>query len=321
MNIAQIGNLVPPHSTENEVRRALTEALGHTVWTVQEDNNNRWSVLIERIAEFDVVIWTRTADLCKRIPLAVQREMLVKARRAGTPTIGYHLDRFHGLQGRTEAVWTEPYFHCEFFVNTDGAHAAEFAAAGVNAVWSPPGVSEFECTPGMPRDEYRSDVCFIGSWRSYHDEWPHRTQLTTHLRDRGAAMWPKPGEHAIRQENLRDLVASSTIIVGDSCLAPRADGGPMHSYLSDRLPELIGRGGFLLHPYVDGVTDGTVFTDGEHLVTWKLGDFDDLDRKIDYYLAHPDERERIAKAGAAHVAENLTYTVLLRKVLEAVCPS
>ena len=319
MNIAQIGNFDPTHSSENEFRKAFS-ALGHDVWLVQEQDRRRWDELIARVHEFDVVFWTRTADLSKQIPHAVQRDMLIKARRVGVPTVAGHLDRWWGLRehGREDSVWSEPFFRCEHFFSTDGAHDLEWATAGVNHHWMPPAVSEFECVPGTPRDEWRSQVCFIGSWRQYHGEWPHRMQLSQHLRNRGAAMWPRPGEHAVRGADLRDLVASSTVIVGDSCLAPRADGGPMHTYLSDRLPELIGRGGFLLHPYVDGVTDGTVFTDGEHLATWKLGDFDDLDRQIDYYLTHPDERDRIAKAGAAHVRENLTYTVRLKAVLEAV---
>jgi len=313
VKISYLGNFEPPHSTENEVRKAL-DALGHDVECVQEGHGRMPSL------DCDVALWTRTASLCERTPLSAQRQWLIDARRAGVPTVAAHLDRWWGLRehGREDSVWEQPFFHCEHFFSTDGAHDSEWAAAGVNHHWMPPAVSEFECVPGTPRDEWRSQVCFIGSWRQYHGEWPHRMQLSQHLRNRGAAMWPRPGEHAVRGADLRDLVASSTVIVGDSCLAPRADGGPMHTYLSDRLPELIGRGGFLLHPYVDGVTDGTVFTDGEHLATWKLGDFDDLDRQIDYYLTHPDERDRIAKAGAAHVRENLTYTVRLKAVLEAV---
>ena len=319
MNIAYAGNFDPPHSTENEVRKAL-EHLGHDVWLVQEQDRARWDELIARIHEFDVVLWTRTADLSKQIPHAVQRDMLIKARRADVPTCAAHLDRWWGLRenNREDSVWSEPFFRCEHFFSTDGAHDTEWAVAGVNHHWMPPGVSEFECELGRARAEFKADVCFIGSWRHYHGEWPHRTQLTRHLQDRGATMWPRPGEHAYRGDDLRDLVYSSTIIVGDSCLAPRADGGPMHSYASDRLPELIGRGGFLLHPHVVGITDGTVFTNGEHLVTWTPGDFDELDHKIDYYLEHPEERERIAAAGRAHVIKNLTYTVRMKAILKAV---
>ena len=91
----------------------------------------------------------------------------------------------------------------------------------------------------------------------------------------------------------------------------------MHTYLSDRLPELIGRGGFLLHPYVDGVTDGTVFTDGEHLATWKLGTSTTwIDRSTTTSPTPTSVTE--SPRPAPLTCANLTYTVRLKAVLEAV---
>lgn len=49
------------------------------------------------------------------------------------------------------------------------------------------------------------------------------------------------------------------------------------------------------------------FEDGKHLVFYKFGDFDDLKSKIDYYLEHDDEREKIRLAGHEHVKANHTY--------------
>ena len=70
--------------------------------------------------------------------------------------------------GREDSVWTEPFFKTEFFFSTDGAHDTEWAVAGVNHHWMPPGVSEFECVPGTPRDEWRADVGFLGTVSGYH---------------------------------------------------------------------------------------------------------------------------------------------------------
>jgi spore maturation protein CgeB len=47
------------------------------------------------------------------------------------------------------------------------------------------------------------------------------------------------------------------------------------------------------------------FTPGEHLVTYR--DPDHLCEQVAYYLAHDDERERIAAAGQAHVHAHHTY--------------
>mgnify|MGYP007100052792 FL=1 len=319
MQIAYCGNFDPPASTENEVRKAL-DKLGHDVWLCQEGQPDRWRELTDRVHEFDVVLWTRTADLAKRIPHEEQRRMLVQARRAGVPTVGYHLDRWWGLRerGREDSVWTEPYFRCEHFFSTDGAHDLEWATAGVNHHWVPPGVSEFECEPGTPRDEWRSDIGFLGSWRHYHGEHTHRRDLVEWLRATYGArvrFFPEAGQPGIRGNDLRDLIASVKVWVGDSCLAPRADGGPMHTYWSDRIPEVTGRGGFLLHPFVDGLGD-------QHQIpTWPMGDWDKLADLIDRYVADDEARTTVAAANHSETLRRHTYTVRLAQVLEAACRS
>lgn len=54
------------------------------------------------------------------------------------------------------------------------------------------------------------------------------------------------------------------------------------------------------------------FEVGEHLVTYS--DSDDLRAKVAYYLAHDDERERIAERARAHVLENHRYDQRLARV-------
>lgn len=317
MNIAQIGNFDPPHSSENEFRRAFDQ-LGHDVWLVQEQNRQRWDELIARIHEFDLVIWTRTADLAKHIPDAVQRNMLIAARKAEVPTCAAHLDRWWGLtaNGREDSVWSEPYFRCQHFFSTDGAHDLEWATAGVNHHWMAPGVSEFECEPGTARDEWAADIGFVGSTRHYHPEHTHRPQLIAWLRDTYGdrfRTFPEPGQPAFRRDDLRDLVASVKVWVGDSCLAPRRDGGPMRRYWSDRVPELTGRGGYLLHPYVEGLAVAH-----PSVPMWPMGEWDALRALIDGALADDTERRRVFAAQRAETLAKHTYTVRMAEVLEAV---
>ena len=317
MRIAYVGNFEPAHSTENEVRKAL-DHLGHDVWLCQEGQPDRWRELTDRAHEFDVILWTRTADLAKRIPHRDQIQLLIAARRADVPTVAFHLDRWWGLRehGREDSVWTEPYFRCEHFFSTDGAHDVEWAVAGVNHHWMPPGVSEFECGPGTSRDEWRSDIGFLGSWRHYHGEHTHRRELVEWMRatygDR-VRFFPGPGEPGIRGVDLRDLIASVKVWVGDSCLASRADGGPMHSYVSDRVPEVTGRGGFLLHPQVDGV-----FPEQWKLLTWPMGDWDKLRDLIDRYVADDHARRAVAAANRSETLRRHTYSVRMKQVIEAV---
>ena len=58
------------------------------------------------------------------------------------------------------------------------------------------------------------------------------------------------------------------------------------------------------------------FTNGEHLVFYPFGEFDELHKLIDYYKIHDDEREAIRLAGHNHVAANHTYRHRWQTILE-----
>lgn len=305
MNVLYVGNFRPYFSTENELRKAL-ESLGVNVHQSQEDTTDFAKLAaMARDVDADVVLWTRTwvGDH------DAQWQALADLHAAAIPLVSYHLDRYVGLN-RAHQLRDEPFFHGDLMVSADGGHEEEFAAAGVNHVWFPPGVSEFECALGTSRPKWRSDVTFVGSWQRYHDEWPWRRELVEWLQStyRGRVkIWPRG--RAVRGQDLRDLYASAKVVVGDSCLVD----GSSH-YWSDRVPETLGRGGFLLHPWVDGMQGH--FTLGEHFDAYVVGDFEHLRRQIDGYLADADARARIASAGRAHVIEHHTYTVRMRQLLD-----
>jgi len=320
MIVGQIGNFEPDHSTENELRKAL-DGLGHTVVTLQENDPKTWDVLRDRhrVTEFDMVLWTRTWRAHEfGLTDDDQHQALKMCRDVDVPTVGYHLDRWWGLN-REHEIGEHPFFRCDLVITADGGHDDCWAAAGVNHLWMPPGVSLYECEPGTPDDRFVSDIAFVGSWQGYHPEWQHRPQLIRFLQRRFARQvrfWPPPGEHAVRGAPLRDLYASVKVLIGDSCLVPGVGGRTMSRYISDRVPETLGRGGFLIHPHVDGVTDGTHYTAGTHLATWQLGDWETLTELIRHYLANDDERTGIAAAGRAHVLEHHTYTRRMEQVID-----
>ncbi len=278
---------------------------------LQENKAETWTATASTDG-IDLFLWTRTGwdwphctgwsweQACE-----YQRIVLAALRVRGSPSAGVHLDLWHGLD-RVGQIANEPFFRVDRLFTADGGHDAEWAAAGVNHRWSPPGVSEFECDPGTYNRRLASDVAFVGSWRSgYHTEWPHRPELVRWLQTnyRGhCRFWGGPGR-SMRGRALRDLYASTKVNVGDSCQLGT-------HFWSDRIPETLGRGGFLLHPYVEGIEEH--FTDGEHLRLWPLGDWAELRRLIDYYVEHDDERRKIAEAGRLHVLETATYTVRMR---------
>jgi hypothetical protein len=130
-------------------------------------------------------------------------------------------------------------------------------------------------------------------------------------------MWPKAGQPAVRREELRNLYRSGRVFVGDSCLVPRADGSPATRYCSDRVPETLGRGGFLIHPAVDGITGGAgaMYANLEHLITWPLGRFDILDQQIEFYVNDDRARLEIADAGRQHTLNQHTYSVRMTDLI------
>lgn len=308
MKVHYVGNHSVSHSTESHVGQAL-EANGVDLVRHQE-NEVDWATLHRKVSKAGLVLWTTTYDYAPERTFDAQREFLGKCR----PTVvGFHLDIWWDL-AREHRVAESPFFGSTLVVTADGGHDERWADAGVNHRYMPPGVSEFECGGGTPRPEFTVPLAFVGSHQGgYHPEHDHRRQLVKYLQRRGCEFWPKPRQHAVRGEALRDLYASTTVNVGDSCFA-----GRIRSYISDRVPETLGRGGFLLHPHVDGVTDGTLYTDGEHLRTWQVGDWAELDRLIDHYTANPDEAREIAGKGRAHVLAEHTYTVRMRQLLELV---
>lgn len=314
MKIAYCGNFEPDHSTETHVAQAL-RALGHDLVCHQENNVGMWRdmALGRGLADRDLVLWTRTGWDWPSLGVGhheiatMQREMLARAHEMGIPTVGYHLDRWWGLS-RQHEVASEAFFGVDLLVTADGGHQPQWEAAGIAHRWMPPGVSEFECVPGTFRPEYASDVAFVGSWQGgYHAEYPLRPALIQYLRNtqgERCRFWPAPGEHAVRGAPLRDLYASVKVLVGDSCL-----NGGITRYWSDRIPECLGRGGFLIHPDVEGLDE--FFTPGEHLITYPLGDFARLGELIDHFVRPEadEERRHIAANGRAHVLAGHTYGV------------
>lgn len=169
-----------------------------------------------------------------------------------------------------------------------------------------------------------SPVLFVGGGEATgiepqygHKEWPYRGQLIKFLRDIYGDRFKKFGwpQETVRNERLNSLYANSEVVVGDSlCLDFKKP-----YYWSDRPYETIGRGGFLIMPYITGLDEE--FTDGETIVFYEYGNFDQLRDKIDYYLSHDEEREKIRKAGFEYVKAHATYTQRLAQMMNIIFPT
>jgi FkbM family methyltransferase len=307
--VPYVGNFRAPHSTENHVREALI-TLGMNVIPIQEDDTAAWDAkgAVDALAEYDpeFALWTHTYGL------APERgtNWVKHWRERDVTTVGYHLDRWIGLE-RESSLGHEPFFGQDLLVTADGGHAQAWQDRGMTHVWMPPGVARSEAErEGVFREEFDYDVVFVGSWQNYHpDDWPYRRQLIERLLDRYPGRF-RPFCCNFRGQDLADLYATARVVVGDSCLA----GSPAN-YWSDRIPETLGRGGFLIHPDVDGLRD---WYSPEELTTYPLWDFDALFVEIEKALANEIDRRKVAAAGRARVLSRDLYEHRMESVRKLV---
>jgi hypothetical protein len=239
------------------------------------------------------------------------RKMLRAIEGNGTKTVSFHLDRYVGLNMldyRDAKIGQHPFWSSQFVFTADGGNQEYFKQRGVNHFWLPPAVVEYACVPGTPRDEMKIDVLFTGAY-TYHPEYPFRQKLIDWLRETYGNQFRRYGHDSdfktVRQQDLNDLYASAKVCVGDSCFAGATN------YWSDRVPETIGRGGFLIHPETPGL-------EIPGLSTFQPGNLEQLKMKIDYFLANDgDRRERMRLASAA-VRMFHTYTNRVEYMLDVI---
>lgn len=309
LTVAILGNHSVSYCTESELDWTF-EHLGHTVLRFQENESRTEEIVrecLEKKAELFIYIHTHGWQT----PGIYSVEDMIKAlRSAGIVTCGFHLDLYWGLNiadKRTDRIGKHPFWKMDYVFTADGGHQKEFAERGVNHYWLPPAVCERACHRGTYNLDYAVDVAFVGQ-RNYHPEYPFRAKLVDWLQstygDRFRRYAGDTEWGLFREERLNDMYASVKVCVGDSCFA-----GKSNLYWSDRIPETLGRGGFLLHPEVPGL-------DVMGLVTYKPQDFDDLKTKIDYYVENGQERKIQSNMGFGWVRANETYTNRVRKMLD-----
>jgi hypothetical protein len=313
MNVAFLGNFRPrtslgePFSTESHVS-ASYELLGHTVLRLQEDETQKADVpgLCEQFTA-DLLHWTCTWHTDPEGGYA----MLEGLRRLGIPSVGHTLDLFVGL-GREGWLDADPWFRTDWFFSADGGHPEVFAAKGINHVWLPPAVYGPECYLADPDPALVQDVIFVGSY-GYHPEWPYRKQLIDWLASTyGSRFRHYDHNSGMRGHRLNQLYASAKVVVGDSCCV----GFRQERYTSDRVPETLGRGGVLIHPWIKGIEEH--YTPWTHLLCYDFGDFDALNFLIGNLLRFPAWRETLRREGQAHVTAHHTYTNRVQAILDMI---
>lgn len=192
-----------------------------------------------------------------------------------------------------------------------------YLAAGIEeAHWLPQGMD-----PAIDRPvsaivpDYRCDASFIGSG-PYPHRWPILRAVAgaCDLQVRGPGWEGAPSDlplrgGEIRGEEFARATAAARISLGAS-FSP--DQARSRYSASNRMWKVLGCGGFFLGEHVEGIerlAQGGVHCD------WYRGT-DDVIQRVRHWLAHPEERARVAAAGRTHALRAHTYAHRLGRLLE-----
>ncbi len=297
------------HKTEASIVRAA-RALGHECRLI------------------DVVGWTRYAGrfagkaIEYRVARFDPRQVLLTrhAIRAGEETLRAV------LSGREAAFW---YFDLQSSPQvlalgrlagrmyiTCPAQIEEYRAAGIEEVrFLPQGVDPVRDFPatGAP-SRYRCDTSFVGS-----GQYPYRYAVlravaaVSRLQLRGPGWQGAPADlpvagGPVHGRQFRKVVRGASISLGASAY-PERDVD--RASASNRMWKIMGCGGFYLGRQVRDIEH---FAVGQRHCAWYHSP-EDAAEQVRHYLAHPDERRRIAEAGRTHALRHHTYAHRLRLLL------
>jgi spore maturation protein CgeB len=163
------------------------------------------------------------------------------------------------------------------------------------------------------QERYGCDVAFAGNWSR------EREAVLTHLAGYQLAIWGPDwgslqpasplrsswrGRAAVGSEYVKVLKGAKVVL---NVMNMQGRGGN-----NLRTFEATGLGRLLLTEYSAEQAE-RLFVDGEEIVTYRSPG--ELREKLDYYLAHPEEAERIARRGQARTLRDHTLQSRLRDVL------
>ena len=317
ITVAFLGNFRWRHCSENAFAAAL-RSLGATVVPLQEDKVTVGQIEDAAMAA-DLLLFTRTWGCHDPEQLL---KLWGRLNSEGTPTVSYHLDLYVGLE-REASIDGDPFWQTDWVFHPDGSPDTHdtLTRLGINHHVLPPAVAATECFAGTYRShDFPHSVVFVGSALPYGHatEWPFRDQMVTHL----AATYPGEFGHygpgglrTVRNgltgdddHQLNDLYATALVTVGDCIDRP--------GYVTDRLPETLGRGGLLVFPRTPTV-DAFGYEPGVHYLAYQPADLDSLDAAIETGLALPAaDQAQIRAAAIEHTAAHHTYTHRMATMLD-----
>jgi spore maturation protein CgeB len=230
----------------------------------------------------------------------IQESTFQHIRDEGTIVIGWFWDDHTRFDDYSK--WWIPYV--DYFITDDDLSVPKYEQLGARCLLAP-----MACNPDLyPRLDLPTqyDVSFVGANIS------NREKLLSALKERGIAVhifgkgW---GEGYVSFDKMINIFNASKINLN---FAGVSDYGVKQ--LKGRVFEIPMCGGFELTEYVPGIEEYFEI-DGE-IVCFE--NIDEAADKIEYYLSHETERERIAQAGYERAHRDHTWSKRLSEVFQEI---
>lgn len=288
MRIMYFGTFREHYRTEQYIRHGF-ESLGHEVIARAGEDVAALSLDDAELNSCDFVLFgkTRSEHVTEKLGILKGKVLTVCWQ--------------HDLYGIPSRHGFPPEYGADIVVATDGDIEKHAGIPNYHVIRQ--GIHEPEAYY-HPTHNVRYSVVFVG--HASEKFQPGRGALVNWLRLEYGDRFHHVTD--VRGTRLNSMLAQSGIVVGDSYPSP--------NYWSNRIYEITGRGGFLLHPETEGLD--AEYTAGEHYVSYRRGDFDQLRRLVARYTAAPLERERIRLAGHELTKSQYTYRQRCEQLIEIV---
>lgn len=217
--------------------------------------------------------------------------LIQEIRQMGIPTVSWTFDLLKGHPTREKMMDSFKWLNADYNFITDGGHDY-----GKNTFVLRQGIPDrFNYIAKPDKEKYPNKIAFVGTDNSH---FPARKKLMSELEDVYGDDFHWYGRNdafEVRGDDLNVLCATVPIIIGCSMPSPY--------YWSNRLYEIQGRGGFMIFPEIEGIHE-----EYPSLVTYKMGDTEDLVDKIDFYLSNEEKRVKTAYNAFEHTKNNHLFT-------------
>lgn len=293
LKILYVGDFSENWTSESYIARSF-EALGHYVKKIQETSISDDNIIRDSKKDYDFLLYAK---------FRIKGDQEYVLKNINIPKICWFFDIYP--ETPREKRLNQPWIRmADYFFTTDNGHQNFYKEEGIKHECIRQGIYHGEAVDGVFNEKLKTKIFFAGAqnhWFKPRQEFVNFLQRT-YYKD---FKWPRK---TIRQKRLNDAIASAEIVVGHNIR--------FQHYWSNRIYETLGRGGFLITPAVDGLEKE--FEDGKHIVCYEDRNWQDLKNKIDYYLEHKKEREKIRKAGVEYCRNNFTYKHRCQELLNKI---